>query len=51
MRLSRTLAVMAIAATSVAAMPALADPGHGKGKAIYAGEFTVTEALKAARGE
>ena len=29
----RTLAVMAIAATSVAAMPALADPGHGKGKA------------------
>ena len=33
MRLSRTLAVMAIAATSVAAMPALADPGHSKGKA------------------
>ena len=33
MRFSRTLAVMAIAAASVAAVPAWADPGRGKGKA------------------
>lgn len=33
MRFSRTLAVMAIAAASLAAVPASADPGHGKGKA------------------
>ena len=33
MRFSRTLAVMAIAAVSMAAVPASADPGHGKGKA------------------